>query len=482
MTIQSHEDLLNVVLNAPIGICILDAATLTGEIVNPGFLEVAGKPAEAIVGKFYWDAFAEARVYYEDALNSVVANGKPYFANEVELMLIRHGREEMVFVTFVYSPIINKQGKVTKVAVWVLENTHQVVERQKIQAAEERSGKLAAIVESSDDAIITKSLEGIITSWNKSAQRMFGYAPEEIIGQSVLKLIPDDRQEEEPFILNRLKNGERVEHFETQRITKNKQLLDISLTISPVKDSSGKIIGISKIARDIRDKKREEQRKNDFIAMVSHELKTPLTSVRSYVQVLLTIAKKDDHRFRINALSRAEVQIKKMSSMIEDFLSLTRLEEGKINLNTQRFELSALIDEVVSDMQLLTSVHTIEIKKCSVYVLADKDKIGQVLTNLLNNAIKYSPNGGTISVGCSTENNKVTVSVSDEGVGISSENQKKLFNRFYRVYNKQVHTVSGFGIGLYLVSELLRYHDSHIEVESEEGRGSTFSFSLDIVK
>src|SRR3954469_15298143 len=116
MGLEKQEDLQNVVLNAPIGICILDAATLTGEIVNDSFLEVAGKPAEAIIGKFYWDAFAEAREYYEGALNSVVAEGVPYYANEVELMLIRHGKEEMVFVTFVYSPIKNKHGKVTKVA------------------------------------------------------------------------------------------------------------------------------------------------------------------------------------------------------------------------------------------------------------------------------------------------------------------------------------------------------------------------------
>jgi PAS domain S-box-containing protein len=179
--------------------------------------------------------------------------------------------------------------------------------------SEEKNAKLAAIIDSSDDAIISKTLEGIITSWNESAQRIFGYTAEEMIGQHVLKLIPEDRHEEEPKILAQLRNGHRVEHFETKRITKHRQLLDISLTISPVRDKKGNIIGLSKIARDITEKKLEELRKNDFIAMISHELKTPLTSMLSYVQVLLAKAKRDGDSFAVNALTRSEIQAKKMT-------------------------------------------------------------------------------------------------------------------------------------------------------------------------
>ncbi|MDB5124298.1 MAG: domain S-box protein, partial [Mucilaginibacter sp.] len=135
MQLNYAENLHNTVLNAPIGICILNADTLVAEIVNDKFLEVAGKPYEAIFNQFYWDAFAEARPYYENALKNVVATGEAYYANEVELMLIRHGREEMIFVTFVYAPVKDTDGKVIKIAVWVLENTRQVTERQKVEAA-----------------------------------------------------------------------------------------------------------------------------------------------------------------------------------------------------------------------------------------------------------------------------------------------------------------------------------------------------------
>ncbi|MDB5130467.1 MAG: domain S-box-containing protein [Mucilaginibacter sp.] len=351
-----------------------------------------------------------------------------------------------------------------------------------LKLAQEKSAKLAAIVESSDDAIISKTFDSIVTSWNESAQRTFGYTADEMIGDTILKLIPADRVEEEPQIIARLKKGERVEHFETKRVTKDGKLLDVSLTISPVKDVHGNVIGVSKIARDITEKKQEETRKNDFIAMVSHELKTPLTSMKSYIQVLLQKAKQDGDLFRINALTRADIQAKKMTLMIHDFLTMAKLEDGKVPLHKDIFELHPLVQEIVSDAQVLTSLHTIQLKDCpDVKLTADREKIGQVLTNLLSNAIKYSPKGGNITVGCNLlPGKKAKIYVRDEGVGINAEDQKRLFERFYRVKNDKLKTISGFGIGLYLVSEILSYHNSKIEVESEVGVGSTFYFILDI--
>jgi PAS domain S-box-containing protein len=352
-----------------------------------------------------------------------------------------------------------------------------------IKHAEKKVAELAAIIESSDDAIIGKSLEGVITSWNASAQRMFGYTEAEVIGKSILMLIPEDRQDEEPLILARLKRGERVEHFETQRITKDKKIIDLSLTISPIKDSKGNIIGVSKIARDITTKKQEETRKNDFIAIVSHELKTPLTSVKSYIQLLLAKAKKEEKDFEAKALTRAEMQTNKMAFMINDFLNLARLEEGKMGLTMERFELHTLIEELAADAQFLAAGHHIQLVGCEeIMVYADRDKMSQIMINLLSNAVKYSPRGSTIRIGCEKEGGSVKVYVSDDGVGISKTDQRKLFERFYRVESEKMKTVSGFGIGLYLVSEILKYHGSKIQVDSEEGRGSTFWFELEMVE
>lgn len=350
-----------------------------------------------------------------------------------------------------------------------------------IKKAEEQSARLSAIIESTDDAIISKTLNGIITSWNHSAERTFGYKAEEMIGQSILKLIPEDRLEEEPKILSRLRNGERVEHFETRRMRKDGTQLDVSLTISPVRDIRGNIIGLSKIARDITEKKQEENRKNDFVAMVSHELKTPLTSITAYLQMVLRKLNKENNAFEIGALIRAELQARKMASMIHDFLSLAKIEDGKIQMNKEDFELHPLIEEIAGDAQFLSALHTVKLVDCEDIVLhADRNKIGQVLTNLLSNAIKYSPDGGTIVVGCQKENGSVKIYVSDQGVGISAVHQKRLFERFYRVNNEQIKAISGFGIGLYLITEILRYHQTEMHVESEEGKGSTFYFSMPI--
>jgi two-component system sensor histidine kinase VicK len=389
--------------------------------------------------------------------------------------IIRFDNNDVRWIRAQGKVYLNKQGQTDRFIGTVIDITD-------IKHAEEKSAKLAAIIESSDDAIISKTLDGIITSWNNSAGRIFGYTADEIIGQPILKLIPLNRQDEEPQIISRLKSGERVDHFETKRVTKTGALLDISLTISPVKDSQGNIIGVSKIARDITEKKQEEQRKNDFIAMVSHELKTPLTSMKAYLQVLLAIAKKDGNEFRINALTRADIQAKKMTTMIQDFLSLARLEEGKIPLNKTLFDLHSLIEETAGDAKFLTSIHMIQIDDCEEITLnADRDKIGQVLLNLLSNAIKYSPKGGAITIGCEKQADTVKIYVRDEGVGIDPEDQKRLFERFYRAKNETLKTISGFGIGLYLVSEILRYHNTKIEVQSTEGIGSVFYFSLALV-
>jgi PAS domain S-box-containing protein len=348
-----------------------------------------------------------------------------------------------------------------------------------IKEAQEKSAKLAAIIESTDDAIVSKTLEGIITSWNDSAQRTFGYTADEMIGQPILKLIPLDRQQEEVHILSRLRKGERVEHFETKRLKKDGNLLDVSLTVSPVKDKNGNIIGVSKIARDITERKQEEQRKNDFVAIVSHELKTPLTSITGYIQLLLSKAKKEDNEQILNILTRTEIQAKKMAAMIQDFLDLAKMEEGKIQLNLTKFGLLTLFEEILTDPQFKSTKHDIEINMDQhISLVADRDKIGQVLINLLSNAIKYSPQGGKIRLGSEIEDKNVRIYVSDQGLGIALSDQKRLFDRFYRVNDDRVKSVSGFGIGLYFVSEILRYHNSNIEVTSKEGVGSTFYFSL----
>lgn len=348
-----------------------------------------------------------------------------------------------------------------------------------IRLAEEKSARLAAIVESSGDAIISKTFESVITSWNQAAERMFGYTEAEMIGESIYKLIPSDRYEEEPNILSRLKDGQRVEHFETKRVTKDGRLLDVSLTISPVKDPQGRIIGLSKIARDITERKLDEQRKNDFIGMVSHELKTPLTSLGAIIQVADAKLRHSEDAFIAGAMQKATVQVKRMTGMINGFLNISRLESGKIQIDKAAFDLEELILDTIGESELTVSNHAIRFHRCGpVRVLADRDKIASVLTNLISNAVKYSPKGKLIEVSCEINDRSVKVCVRDEGMGIKPNDLPHVFDRYYRVSTAHTQHISGFGIGLYLSAEIIRHHGGDIWAESQSGVGSSFYFSL----
>jgi signal transduction histidine kinase len=222
-----------------------------------------------------------------------------------------------------------------------------------------------------------------------------------------------------------------------------------------------------------------EARKNDFISIVSHELKTPLTSMGGYIQVLQMRANKNNDTVGRNILDRAYIQTRKMSTLIDGFLNMKRAETEKIPIDLKLFDIADLVKEAEVESLATISSHRIAFAPVEpVAIKADRDKIGQVMTNLINNAVKYSPSGSTIHVACITVNQTVQISVKDVGMGILPADQEKLFDRFYRVDSKQMTNISGFGIGLYLCDEIIRGHGGEIWVESELGLGSTFYFSL----
>jgi two-component system sensor histidine kinase VicK len=230
---------------------------------------------------------------------------------------------------------------------------------------------------------------------------------------------------------------------------------------------------------DITESKRDEIRKNDFIAMASHELKTPLTSLKAYIQLLTKRVAKSDDSFANNALTKANNQINKMTDLIHGFLDLSRLESGKLQVKMEKFDINKLIEDVIAETNTVNYSHVINFTaEGAIIVDADREKIGQVLSNFLSNAIKYSSKDTIITVQCKTVNDNIRVAVRDEGIGIKPKDQEKLFQRFYRVENEQAKNVSGFGIGLYLAQEIIQRHKGKIWVVSEEDRGSTFYFSL----
>jgi PAS domain S-box-containing protein len=244
---------------------------------------------------------------------------------------------------------------------------------------------------------------------------------------------------------------------------------------------NGKKAYISGTILDITEQKEDDQRKNDFISMVSHELKTPLTSMSGYLQMLTVKSAKTEDTFAIGVLERVNLQVKKMVTMINGFLNMKRLESGKIPLYKQRFDLAELIQETEEESVATISSHKILFEPIdAIYVEADRDKIGQVISNLISNAVKYSDAGTPIRLTCINSGERVRIGVHDQGRGVSKDDQVKLFDRFYRVENKEMETINGFGIGLYLCDEIIKRHDGKIWIESEVGAGANFYFDLPV--
>lgn len=241
-------------------------------------------------------------------------------------------------------------------------------------------------------------------------------------------------------------------------------------------------VRLSGVLQDITEQKQDDQRKNDFIGMVSHELKTPLTSIYAYIYIMIAHAQKNKDNFTTGLLEKAKIQMVKMTTMINGFLDVSRLESGKIHIDKQPFNMADLIKETEDEIIITVTTHQIIFEPVEpTFVCADKDKIGHVLNNFISNAVKYSPHASAIQVACITKNNRAIVSVQDKGIGITAKDKDRLFDRFYRVENTQTKSIAGFGIGLYLSAEIIQRHEGKIWVESELDKGSTFYFSLPMV-
>lgn len=490
--------------------------------------------------------------------------------------------------------------------------------------AEEVRLQLAALVESSEDAIIGKTNEGIITSWNRAAERIYGYSAEEVVGRSITIIFPADRQDEFVGIMERITRGERIEHFETRRVRKGGTVIDVSVTISPIHDSEGQITGASAIAREITEQKRleaevrqarqqlelvfqniadgvvvqrtdgtvvymndagaklcgyasgsevvaapefqtqrastlrrfeikdeqgnpfplvelpgnralrgepapegimqyyddvsqtrrwsrvkarpivdeygrvqlavtvfsditeayeAELRKDEFIGMASHELKTPITTLKGLTQLLKRRLEKQGLSESVAALSTMDNQIDKLTRLVNDLLDVTKIRAGRLVYEEERLALDALVRDVVEIARQLSDTHMLTVDGVSDgYVIGDSDRLGQVFLNLISNAIKYSPQADRVDIQIGSSDGRAIVSVRDYGVGIPKEHHGKIFERFYRVYDERTRGLPGLGMGLYISQEIVKRHGGEITLESAEEVGTIFRVRLPLVK
>jgi len=524
----------------------------------------------------------------------------------------RRKDETAIWIDVKTTVLRNTKGQ----AIGFIGTAKDITERKR---AEEASRWLAAIVESSDDAIIGKTREGIITSWNRAAERMYGYRAAEAVGQPITLLFPPDRQDEFISIMEQITRGERIDHFETTRVRKDGAYLLVSVTVSPIHDSTGQVIGASAIARDITERKRLEaeirqakqqldlvfqniadgitvqertgrliyandtgaqlagfasaqamlafdmetlrahlveqiemmdefgqpvtfsdlpsakalqgqsraemlvhyrlrhtgrsswsvvkaspivdeagqvqlvvnifsdvtarveleQRKDEFLGMASHELKTPITSLKGYTQLLKMRIGKQGAAESVAMLDRMEKQLDRLTHLITDLLDVSKIQAGQIDFAREPIDIDAFVHTIAEAMQFISPTHAITVQGAShARIMGDRDRLEQVFINLISNAVKYSPETSRVDIFITASDGTVTVSVRDYGIGIPQEHQQKIFERFYRVSSGNGKTFPGLGMGLYISSAIVNLLGGRLWVESAEGGGTTFFISL----
>jgi two-component system, chemotaxis family, CheB/CheR fusion protein len=352
----------------------------------------------------------------------------------------------------------------------------------------ERLAHLAAIVAGSDDAIASKDLRGRILTWNPGAQRIFGFTPEEAIGRPMTIIFPPDRLAEEDVILAKIGRGEKVDHYETVRRRKDGTLVDVSVTVSPIRNAQGTIVAASKIARDITERRRLEehlrttnewlkqvdQDRVQFLNMVAHELRTPLTPIM--LQLTYLRRGRPDEQQTAEALQLMERNMVRLTSLVEQVLEVSRRETGSLPLHRRDTDLCALADEAVRTFAPIAAEAGVRLTaSCPQGVVApvDPDRIAQVLANLLSNALKFTPRGGTVSMAVEGDADTVRLSVRDDGAGFTAEQGSRLFQPFVQVHQGR----EGSGLGLYISRSIVRQHGGEL-VAASPGPGSGASFTV----
>ncbi|HEY0431509.1 MAG TPA: PAS domain S-box protein [Pyrinomonadaceae bacterium] len=575
--------------------------------INRVTLERFGKNREELLGKNIWEVYPMA----------VETELYPQLRRALEQMLPVHFEVASKIVPGVW---FEAHAYPTRTGLSVY--LRDISERR---GAELTQNLLAAIVESSQDAIASKDLNGILNSWNRGAERIFGYTAEEAIGQPATILIPDDHIDEEPTILDKLRKGERIEHYETVRRRKDGSLIDISLTVSPIRDERGTIIGGSKIARDISERKRGERQisfqarlldaveqaviatdlngtvifwnsfaeklygwpasealgasvleviptaetremaseilsqlkegsswsgeilvrrrdgsvfpamvtdspivgqngelvgvvgvsvdiserkqaeaererlheseraaraeaekanrlKDEFLATLSHELRNPLNVILGYAEVLLRSEEARSSEFVTRAAEILKRNALAQSRLVRDLLDLSRLQVGKLSLNQEVVSLTTIIDNAVETVRGEAAIKQIEIKVDSaedvVFVNADPLRLEQVIWNLLNNAVKFTPAGGAVSIRVRAPEGRVVLTVEDNGPGIEPEFLPHVFEMFRQADASSSRPHGGMGIGLALVRQLIELHGGTVSVTSKPDQGAKFTLEL----
>ncbi len=453
---------------AKLGVFVWDAVQDNGSWENDRMYEIFGRTRDQ--GPINGGAFISEVVHpdYRDALRQAMEHtlkrGEPFRFEG--LMYRPDGALRCIEVNGNLEP--EAEGSGGRILGTIRDVTKVRKTESERRESAKRLGELAAIVASSDDVIVSKDLNGIITSWNDAATRIFGYSPEEIIGSSILKLIPEHLHSDEKTIIENIRAGRRIEHFETVRLAKDGRLVDVSLTISPIKDEEGRVIGASKILRDVSSRKRMEQSllqaekiaaTGRMAATIAHEINNPLEAVMNLLYLLRERITDDDGR---GFLATAEDELGRVSHIAKQTLGYYRENAAATLASVEDIAKNALA--IYEPRCLSANIGVRRSISSSNKIVLRRGEMMQVISNLIANAIYAMPAGGTLSVSvcdAPSAGDGIVLTVEDDGVGIAPKNLPKVFDAFFTT-----RTTIGTGIGLFIAKQFVEGHGGRIGIES----------------
>lgn len=463
-------------------IAILRGPDMIIEIANDAIKKVWGKGFD-VEGTSLFDLLPEiVDQGMPEIFRNVYETGEVFVAQESPIMHTKDGKMILGYFDFMYQAQRDSNGNIEGVSIIANEVTNQALLNKKIKKNEKEFRELVNFM---PHKISLADSEGNPIFYNESWLDYVGKTFIEFKEQSYTDIIhPDDRERIKREVEKSLSNGVDLDVEVRIQDKKGNYQWHISKA-TPVRDEDGVINSWISSSTEIQKIKEEEKRKEDFLKLVSHELKTPVTSIKGYVQLLLSMLKNNsgDSTQKLPVkpyLNRIETQVERLIRLISEMLDLSRIEQNELDLKTEKFNLNKHVEEIVED--LTYSNKNVQIEVEHIYdceVQADKDRIGQVIINFVTNALKYSPDSNRVNIKIfDHEDGQVAVSVKDFGIGISEKEQHQIFKRFYRVAGNKDETYSGFGIGLYLSNEIIERHNGKIFVKSEVGQGSEFTFTI----
>jgi PAS domain S-box-containing protein len=455
------------------------------QLYNDAFIPLLAERHPSGLGQTAQECWWDAWQIVGPNLKRVMNEGETVFYENTIVPIVRDGRLQDIRWTYSYSPIFGAYGDALGVLVVCQDITREMSAAQELQQIGEKTresakrlGELAAIIASSDDVILSKDLNGTITSWNDAATRIFGYSPEEMIGASILKLIPEHLHGDEKKILENIHAGRRIDHFETVRRAKDGRLIEVSLTVSPIKDEEGRVIGASKILRDVSSRKRIEQSllqaekiaaTGRMAATIAHEVNNPLAAVMNLLYLLREKITDDEGRA---FLATAEDELGRVSHIAKQTLGYYR-EHAAASLAS----VSDIAEHALRIYEPRCSAAQITIRKSigpSTKIVLRRGEMMQVISNLIANSIYAMPDGGNLSLSvndASSTGNGIVLKIEDDGVGIRPQDLPKVFDAFFTT-----RTTVGTGIGLFIAKQFVEGHGGRISIESDsesEKHGTT---------